>query len=590
MKRSRCIVALVLIAVYGCDTLQIASARPKVVVILTDDQGWGDLGCHGNTNLKTPNIDALASSGASFANFVVCPMCAPTRAEFLTGRYHPRTGVGDVTSGGERMNADEKTIADAFQESGYATAAFGKWHNGSQGPYHPNARGFDEFYGFCSGHWGNYFNPMLDHNGRPVRGHGFIADDFTDHAIEFIEQHRSEPFFVYLAFNTPHSPMQVPDKWFDRFRDHPVPLRGTGPTAEDLEHTRAALAMCENIDDNVGRLLKKLDELKLAEDTIVVYFHDNGPNGTRWNGKLRGIKGSLDEGGVRSPLFLRWPRKVKSGKQVKQVAGAIDLLPTLLDLADVPRVGTKELDGVSHRALLTGDTQELRDRTLYSTWKGTVSARTQRFRLDAQGRLYDLVRDPAQSRDVAHEFPNVSADLKSRIAEWRRDVLPTMQPDTRPFVVGHPVHSVTILPAADAQLSGEVTRSNRYPNCSFITNWKSVDDAITWNVDVARSGSYRVTIGYTCPKANVGTTFEVRLAEHATTATVSKPHNPPLRGAEHDRIPRQESYVKDFANLDAGVIELPSGKNVLKLKALDSPGKQVMDFGQLMLEYVEAED
>lgn len=587
MPLSYCIVALAVHGIYLCVAHHSALGHPNVVVILTDDQGWGDLSCHGNTNLRTPNIDALANSGASFESFLVGPMCAPTRAEFLTGRYYPRTGVHDVTSGGERMNVDEKTIADAFQASGYATAAFGKWHNGSQGPYHPNARGFDEFYGFCSGHWGNYFDPTLEHNGRPVRGHGFITDDFTDRAVEFIEDHRSDPFFIYLAFNTPHSPMQVPDKWFDRFRDHPVPLRGTGETAEDLEHTRAALAMCENIDDNVGRLLKKLDDLKLAENTIVVYFHDNGPNGPRWNGELRGIKGSLDEGGVRSPLFVRWPGEIEAGKQIVQVASAIDLLPTLLDLADIPHVGTKKLDGGSHKPVLTGGTNKLRDRTIYSTWKGNVSARTQRFRFDEQGRLYDLEHDPAQARDVAREFPKVTADMKSGIVEWKREVLPPAQPDTRPFVIGHPINSLTILPAADAQLGGGVARSNRYPNSSYITNWTSVHDSITWNVDIVQSGRYRVAIEYTCPASDVGATVEVQIAQRSITAVVSEPYDPPLRGAEFDRVPRQESYSKDFATLDAGIIQLPSGSGELQLRALTVPGKQVMDIGELMFESVE---
>ena len=287
--------------------------QPNVIVILSDDQGWGDLSVHGNFNLATPNIDSLARDGASFDRFFVCPVCSPTRAEFLTGRYHPRSGVYSTSAGGERMDLDEVTIADTFRAAGYATAAFGKWHNGMQYPYHPNGRGFQEFYGFCSGHWGNYFSPPLERNGELVRGEGFMVDDFTNHALQFIEAHREKPFFVYLPYNTPHSPMQVPERWWDEFANKELALRHRDPEREVVPHTRAALAMCENIDWNVGRILKRLEELALADNTIVLYFCDNGPNGSRWNGGMRGRKGSTDEGGVRSPMLIRWPRKIKAG-------------------------------------------------------------------------------------------------------------------------------------------------------------------------------------------------------------------------------------------------------------------------------------
>src|SRR6056297_244327 len=192
---------------------------PNVVIFLADDQGWGDLSVHGNTNLETPNLDSLAKDGALLENFYVCAVCAPTRAEFLTGRYHWRTGVSGVSEGAGRLNPDETTLADLFHDAGYATGMFGKWHNGTQSPYHPLDRGFDEFYGFTSGHWGHYFSPPLDHNGQTVRGNGYVVDDFTDHALEFIGQHRQRPFFCYLPYNTPHSPMMIGDEYYDKFRN-----------------------------------------------------------------------------------------------------------------------------------------------------------------------------------------------------------------------------------------------------------------------------------------------------------------------------------------------------------------------------------
>ncbi len=184
--------------------------HPNVIIILSDDQGWGDLSMNGNVNLSTPHIDQLSANGASFDRFYVCAVCSPTRAELLTGRYHPRGGVYSTSAGGERLDLDESTLADAFKNAGYATAAFGKWHNGMQYPYHPNARGFNEYYGFCSGHWGDYFSPPLEHNGQLVKGNGFVIDDFTERAMAFMEEHQNRPFLVYLPYNTPHSPMQVP--------------------------------------------------------------------------------------------------------------------------------------------------------------------------------------------------------------------------------------------------------------------------------------------------------------------------------------------------------------------------------------------
>ena len=282
----------------------IGATKPNVVILLADDSGWGDYSCSGNQQVRTPQIDSLKKDGASLDRFYVCSVCAPTRAEMLTGRYHPRGGVRGVSTGQERLNLDEKTLADVFKSAGYATGAFGKWHNGSQWPYHPMARGFEEYYGFTSGHWGEYFDPPLDHNGKLVRGQGFIADDLTSKALEFIDRNKDKPFFCYIPFNTPHSPWAVPDEYWQRTKDRAIAQRGAEGEKEDLAITRCALAMMENLDANVGRVLKHLDELKLSENTIVIYFSDNGPNSARWNGGMKGRKGTTDEGGVRSVCFL----------------------------------------------------------------------------------------------------------------------------------------------------------------------------------------------------------------------------------------------------------------------------------------------
>ncbi|MBM4028323.1 MAG: arylsulfatase, partial [Planctomycetes bacterium] len=482
--------------------------RPNVLIILADDQGWGDLSVHGNTNLRTPHIDSLAQDGALLERFFVCAVCAPTRAEFLTGRYHSRGGVRGVSTGQERLNTDEKTVAHAFKAAGYATGAFGKWHNGSQWPYHPNARGFDEYYGFTSGHWGEYFDPPLEHNGKFVRGQGYITDDLTDHALAFMEQNRDRPFFCYLPFNVPHSPFCVPREFWDRFKDKSMALRARAGDKEDLDVTRCALAMVENIDWNVGRLLGKLDDLRLRDNTIVIYFSDNGPNSWRWNGGMKGRKGSTDEGGLRVPFLIRWPGRIEAGARVRAIAGAIDLLPTLTSLAGIARVGDKPLDGKDLSPLLRGAADNWPDRRIFSHQNNRVSVRTQQYRLDDRGALFDMAADPEQSTNIAKQQPEVAARLQQAVAEWRAEVLPK-GPDDRPFPVGYREFPMTPLPARDGVAHGGVRRSANAPNCSYFVNWTSPDDRMTWDIEVHTAGEYEVALYYTCPAADAGSTIEL---------------------------------------------------------------------------------
>jgi arylsulfatase A-like enzyme len=558
-----------------------ARARPNVIVILTDDQGWGDLSIHGNRNLSTPNIDSLARDGALFHRFYACALCAPTRAEFLTGRYYARGGVRGVTTGAERLNLDERTIAETFRSAGYATAIFGKWHNGSQHPYHPNARGFDEFYGFTSGHWGHYFSPELEHNGRLVRGNGYIVDDLTDHALEFITRNRNRPFFCYLAYNTPHSPMQVPDRFYDKFARFEPVMRCHDPQLEDIRMTRAALAMCENIDWNVGRVLARLEQLKLADNTIVVYFSDNGPNSWRWNGGMKGRKGSIDEGGVRVPCLIRWPGHIRPGTRITHIAGAIDLLPTLAEMAGIPVVGDKPLDGKSLKPLLLGQAPPWADRMIFSLSGQRVSVRTQRFRLDPAGRLYDLESDPGQQRDLADKEPELARKLRKAAEEWAKEVLPNVGKDDRPFPVGYA--RTTLLPARDGVPEGAIKRSSKHPNCSFFTNWRSKEDRMTWDIEVARSGEYEAEIYYTCRAGDVGSTVELTFRGSSVRARINEAHDPPLVGAEADRVPREESYVKDFRPLRLGTIALEKGRGKLVLWAPEVAGEQVADIRYIAL-------
>ncbi len=567
-----------------------ATPRPNVVVILPDDAGWGDFSFTGNTSLSTPAIDGLAREGAVLETFCVQPVCSPTRAELLTGRSYPRTGVRGVSLGQERMNADERTLADLLSAAGYATGCFGKWHNGTQWPLHPRARGFATFEGFTEGHWADYFDAEIEHDGRFIKGSGYLADDLTSRAIGFVERQSGGPFFCYLAFNTPHSPMSVPDADWERFRAREITRRGPEGDAEELAFTRAALAMVENLDRNVGRLLAALDRTGRSRDTIVVFLSDNGPNSSRWCGGMRGRKGSTDDGGVRSLCCIRYPARIDAGTRMAEVAGAIDLLPTICGLAGVPIPAGKPLDGIDVSPLLTDAPQApdlaaaIAARGIVAAWAGKVSVRTRQHRLDAQGRLYDMEADPGQTRDIAATEPTEAARLRAIAADWQRDVLePARRQPAEPFPVGFPGAPHTELPARDGRSQGGITRSGKAPNSSFFTTWHKAEDAISWSVDVKQAGSYEAILWYTCPAADAGATVELSCGDVAVAGRVAPGWDPPLERAD-DRVPRrQEGYSKDFRPLSLGVIDLPAGPGTLVLRATAVPGKQVADVRRLVL-------
>jgi arylsulfatase A-like enzyme len=579
------------IILFSCQQKQIVEdvpQKPNIILILTDDQGWGDLSIHGNGNLSTPNIDKLAQNGASFDRFYVSPVCSPTRAELLTGRYHVRGGVYSTSAGGERLDLDETTFAEVFQDAGYKTAAFGKWHNGMQYPYHPNARGFEEYYGFCSGHWGNYFSPFLEHNGEIVNGNGFVIDDFTERAMEFIESNKEEPFLVYLPYNTPHSPMQVPEQYWTKFENMDLEYRHRNPENENVQHTKAALAMVENIDWNVGRLSDKIASLGLEENTIFIYMTDNGPNGNRWNEGMKGRKGSTDEGGVRSPLFVQWKGTIMEGHKIPQIASAIDLFPTLADLAGISYETEKKQDGLSLIPLLLQDDSEWSDRFVINHWRGRTAVRSQQYRLDHEDNLFDMIADPGQATDISNTHPEVFAKLKEAKTQWESEVLIELpEEDDRTFPVGHPDYPITQIPARDGIATGTIQRSNRYPNDSFFLNWTSTNDSIYWDIEALTEGEYSVELYYTCKKENIGTNIQLSLEGNTLEKVISEAHDPPLTGMENDRDPRIESYVKDFKSLNMGSIHLDKGKGRLTLRALEIPGNEAIDFRLMMVKRID---
>ena len=589
----------------GADETGTQSAKPNVVIFLADDAGWGDYSCNGNKQVNTPHIDAIARGGVTLDRFFVCPVCAPTRAEFLTGRYHPRGGVRGVSTGQERLDLDERTVAEAFQAAGYATGAFGKWHNGSQWPYHPMARGFDEYFGHTSGHWGEYFDAPLEENGRMIRSRGYIVDACTDRAIDFIERNNSKPFFCYVPFTTPHSPWAAPAANWKQFKDKPITQHATVTNQENIDETRCALAMIENQDANVGRVLAMLDKLKLTDNTIVLYFSDNGPNSARWNGGMKGRKGSTDEGGVRSTCFLRWPARLPAGHTVPQIAGAIDLLPTLTALAGVKRVGDKPLDGRDLSPLLLKQASDWPDRNIFSIWAGKLSIRTQQHRLDDQGQLFDMLADPGQTTPITDREPETTTRLKAAVSDWRQDVFSTARAkeaaakltvqdlkkaatgnavDPRPIPVGYREFPITMLPARDGEPQRGVRRSSAAPNCSYFVNWTSKDDRMVWLLDVHTAARYEVVIDYTCPDTDVGSLIELSFLNSRLTGRVTPGWNPPLN-TNQDTLPRPhgESQMKEFRALKLGIIHLEQGPATLTLRALEIPGQSVMEVRRVTL-------
>ena len=501
-----------------------AQSRPNIVLILADDMGWGDMSSHKNPVVETPVLDRLAAQGARFERFYVSPLCAPTRASLLTGRYHLRTGVASVTSGLETMRSSEVTLAEVFKTAGYATGAFGKWHNGAHYPENPQGQGFQEFLGFCGGHWTNYFNTTLQHNGQMVKTSGYITNVLTDAALGFIEQNKTKPFLCYIPYNAPHSPFQVPDAYFNKYKAKGV---------ADREAT--VYGMVDNMDENIGRVLRKLDELALSDNTIVIFLSDNGPNTERYNGDMKGIKASVDEGGSRVPFFIRWPKKIRANTRVTPIAAHIDLLPTLVELAGIASPATAPLDGKSLVPLLEGQVANWPERTLFTHVFRTDStnainpypgaSRTTRYRFirgKETDQLYDMLADPGQKQNIIAQKPAVAAELRKEYDAWFADVT---RKGIHPEItqVGFAQSPVTELFAPDATKTGSVRyfAKNGYVH-DWFTGWQQPGDGAIWTIDVVEPGDYRVALTYNCSDGFTGQPVQVRVGEQTLEKPIAK--------------------------------------------------------------------
>ncbi len=410
--------------------------RPNIVLFVSDDQGFGDLSLHGNTALSTPNLDRIAKEGAEFTQFLVNPVCSPTRSSLLTGRYYYRTGVVDTYMGRSMMYNDEVTIAEVLRDAGYRTGIFGKWHLGDHYPMRPMEQGFEEVLVHGGGGIGqpsdppdgnSYFDPKLMHNGKLEQHSGYCTDVFFNNAMQFISKNKNTPFFTYLASNAPHVPLQVADSYVAPFR------------AKGLDETTAkTYGMLSNLDENAGRLMAHLKKEGLEENTILIFMSDNGPTPARYNSGMRGLKGTVYEGGLRVPFFIRWPSFVQAGVKIDQLAAHIDVFPTLLEACGVAWPPSK-IDGSSLYPLLSQTPKQSQaaaawpDRTLYFQWHrgdrgelyNNCAARGQRYKLVNGKELYDLQNDASESHDIAAAEPQRVAEMRAGYEAWFKDVAST---------------------------------------------------------------------------------------------------------------------------------------------------------------------
>jgi arylsulfatase len=424
--------------------------RPNIILVLTDDQGYGDLSCHGNPILRTPNIDRIYEEAVRFTNFHVSPTCAPTRTALMTGRHEFRSGVTHTILERERMSLKAVTIAQVLQSAGYTTGIFGKWHLGDAAPYQPGKRGFDEVFihgcggigqkyeGTCADAPGNtYFGPAILHNGVFEKTDGYCTDVFFRQALKWIDSRRNAtaPFFAYIATNAPHTPLDCPEEYIAKYKDR----------APD-EKTARFFGMVANIDDNVGTLLARLRAWGIERDTLLIFMTDNGGTGgvKVFNAGMRGAKNTPWQGGTHVPAFFRWPGTLKPGS-VAGLAAHIDLFPTLAGIAGARIPPGLPLDGRSLLPLLKNSEAPWPDRYLFThigRWpKGKAAeskyancrVRNTRFTMVNTNRgpdaweLYDLRMDPGETKDVAAKQPEVVSDLKAAYDRWWNEVLPALE-------------------------------------------------------------------------------------------------------------------------------------------------------------------
>jgi arylsulfatase A-like enzyme len=491
---------MVLIAGVMVSTAFVASAKkPNVVIVITDDQGYGDFAFTGNPAIKTPTIDKLRNQSTLLNNFHVDPTCAPTRSALMTGRYSDRVGVWHTVQGRSMLRRREVTMADIFGQNGYATGMFGKWHLGDCYPYRPEDRGFQHCIyhqaggvGQAPDYWGNdYFDDTYVVNGKLQRFEGFCTDVWFDEGMKFIKANKDQPFFAYIALNAPHKPLYCPLEYSNPYENNP-----------NVSYPEF-YGMIANIDENMAKLLAMLDTEGLADNTILVFMTDNGTagglnEGRGYDGGMRGMKNSEYDGGHRVPFMIRWPNgKIVAGKSIERLTAHIDILPTFIDLCslEAPEI---EFDGSSLRELLYADGKSWPDRALVVETQRVVdpikwrrcAVMTDKWRLvnddDGQG-LFDIKADPKQANDVSEAHPEVVERLRGQYNNFWNEV--SQEHDlTSYMVIGSDKSPIVKLCSHDWLI-------DKLPpwNQDHIKNGAVAEESF-WAIEVERDGEYEISL------------------------------------------------------------------------------------------------
>ncbi|HUW20837.1 MAG TPA: arylsulfatase [Sedimentisphaerales bacterium] len=516
--------------------------QPNVVLVITDDQGYGDLGCHGNPVLKTPNLDSLYGQSVRLNNFHVSPTCSPTRAALMTGRYCNRTGVWHTVMGRSLLRKDEVTMADVFTAGGYKTGIFGKWHLGDNYPFRPQDRGFDQVLihggggiGNTQDYWGNdYFDDTYFRNGKPEKFTGYCTDVWFREAMKFIEANKDRPFFCYLPTNAPHGPLRVPEKYS-------APYWGKGVKA-------LLCGMIANIDENMGLLMSRLKELGIEDNTILIFMTDNGTAGGRFNAGMRGSKGSEYDGGHRVPCFIRWPGAgIEGGLDINRITAHIDMLPTLIELCSLKEPDGVKLDGDSLVPLLKGNDKNSPDRTLITDsqrveypikWRKSA-VMTDRWRLVNGEELYDMKADPGQRDNVKDKYPEVFAKLRNDYESWWADVSERF------------LEYCGIIIGSDKENPAKLTSHDWHDHGPWNQDQVRQGEKRNgfWAVEVARDGEYEIALRRWPLEVDAPITAAIADGQAISASTAR------LRIADFDRtrpIPRDAAAVTFKLKLKAG--------------------------------------
>ncbi|MBI1314125.1 sulfatase-like hydrolase/transferase [bacterium] len=560
-----------------------AAMQPNILFVLTDDQGWWDVGMRGNQDIETPVMDRLAREGVDFTRFYAAPVCAPTRAGLMTGRYCFRTGLYNTRFGGDTLGINEMTIAQMLKRAGYRTGIFGKWHLGKYAPYQPQHRGFDEFLGHYHGHIDEYDYPdQLVHNGKPVEARKYVTDLFTDAAIEFIEHDSEQPWFCYLPLNAPHSPWVVGTS-------HDGQARGDALIEKYLKkglvlREARIYSMIDIIDQNLGRLLTRLNELGETENTVVLFMTDNGGVSRHFKAGLNGNKASVYEGGVRVPLFVRWPGRFPAGAKIDAQCSHVDLFPTFCELAGVDVPNDREIDGRSLLPLLKTGQGEQHHEYVYHAWDryfpnpdNRWSISDQRWKLLCQvgagqqgsrknWRLFDLANDPGETHNVFAQQPETAERLRNEFVRWFEDVTDGVAYEPVPIPVGHPAEPLVEIQPSWATWHGEnIEYVFRGYDWDTIEGWKTPGEHADWKLDVLHGGRYAVEISYARLSRDRGT---LRLSVGEASLECSPPPTP---------------TADVFERVSVGTLDIQPGSAELKAEVVDAQGDELLRLNRIFL-------